>query len=356
MSAAVAAKGARWEFLGLALFAGGMAVLAAFLAGKQMLGTQMLSESRVRLERYLEGDADRPFAYRRLVPVAVRAVVAVELQTERLLPTSMIAQAAQPVCRRLARDRIVPAGFDSCRPYAALFVLLWLGLVSFGAGLYLLYRHVNTAPRPEAVLAPLAGLACIRAIQQGGFGHAYDFFVLALMTWGLYFIASQRRVAFWVTFTVACLNKETAVLLLFANAACAYGRAPARSIALESGALLLVFAGIYLAARSAFGGNPGTSLEFSLPQQIQWLTALGPLGWLRLSILAASLGFGWREQPTFVRRASVMFLPQLALCAIGAAPGELRNYYEVLPLVVLIWTRNFLRVYAGATRRLRPAA
>ncbi len=316
------------------------AALSVVLTYYQMTNTQMLTEPRVRLTAYLNGDIARPFAYRKLLPATIRAGLDVNEGIAALAPSLQLERLGAPICSRLSAHLPHALGPGECAAHLLLAGILCTSLFAFAIGLYAIYRRLHPEAGPYGLLAPLVALAAVSAIESLHYGHIYDFSVLALTTWSLYFLLVRRFWAFLLIFAVGCFNKETALLLTITYVAVCAGHRPAREIAMRFSALCFVFAAIYGMARLSFAHNPGAPMENWGVAHLQWILDWGPAQWLGAVVVIFSLRFNWNHQPQFLKRASIVFAPHLALCFFGAQPGEIRNFYEVLPLAILLWSGN----------------
>jgi hypothetical protein len=74
--------------------------------------------------------------------------------------------------------------------------------------------------------------------------------------------------------------------------------------------------------------------------------AIYPTNFNVLFLLAAPLVFGkWREKPLFLRRALWIAVPLSAGALCFGHFDEIRDYYEVYPIVVWLGTHGLLTVF-----------
>jgi hypothetical protein len=316
-------------------------LVAAVLVREQVLHSNMLYEKRVALDSYVDGNVSRPFAYRVLLPQIMRGINAAT-------PAS-----AASILDRLG-ERLGSSGPQNKYPrdivwLAALQFASLIGYALIGASLYSqllsrerLWSRLIVAPTLLFLLVP---------IVLSGYAHIYDFTVLFFMVCLLWTMARGRHVLYLVVFVVSCLNKETTILMLVAYAAVFFRRLALPGYAMMLTAQLAVFLGIYLPIRIAYKDNPGSGLEVHLYEQWAYYSSHLHNGF-RIAIFAIAIGlfvllltFRWNEKPQFLRRAFVMSAPHMALFFYAAAPGEVRNLYEIVPLIsmlTLCTTRLFI--------------
>lgn len=175
-----------------------------------------------------------------------------------------------------------------------------------------------------------------------GYFTIYDLATACLFTMGLYYIYQYDFHRFIFVFVLACLNKETAILLVLLwfirlNGLkwrgffhqLVYSYAPAWFYLLIS-----------MQIRLYFHDNPGSTLWLEPLQNLQRFTADPARTALHLAATLLILGFvfrGWNHKPLFLRLAFVVFAPLLfaAYIVMGQA-YEVRIFWELYPVLVLL--------------------
>lgn len=315
-------------------------LVAAILTGYQVLGTNMLSQERTWLDSYVDGEAWRPFAYRAFLPQILRGINAVT-------PT-----AAEAPFNRLGL-RIAGYGMTGWeiksgpqnkypRDIVWLAALQFASLIGYALVGASLYRSLcrGQASR-DWMIAPTLLLFLVPIICKG-LGHIYDFTVVFFIVCLLRAMVSERHALYLFVFAVSCVNKETTIFMSVAYAAVFFRRIAFFRYAMMLAAQFAIFLVIYSLLRTAFAANPGIGLEVHLYEQIPYFE--GHLSSVFASVifcvasvvLLIFLTFRWRTKPQFLRRAAVMILPVLAVVLYGAAPGEVRNLYEIVPLLSML--------------------
>jgi hypothetical protein len=94
-----------------------------------------------------------------------------------------------------------------------------------------------------------------------------------------------------------------------------------------------------------FKNNPGTFIEFHLiDHNLRLLTGYD------LTLAAAVLGlillifYKWNEKPNFLKTSLWMFIPLVVLTLFLGYLDELRDYYEVYPIVIIFIAHSIARI------------
>jgi hypothetical protein len=293
---------------------------------------------RSRLVDMVHGTAHRPYVYRVLVPGLARVGTAVLPQGVKNSFTAAFDRWPQR-----------PAGWLPA--YAAEYVLVLLimsaSLIGFASAVRHLFRSVFAERGLVSSATALVGLACL-PIFFGPFSRQiYDFTTLWLFTFGLASMARSRWGAFAVLFPLACLNKETSILLTlvfvvhFARARNGLSSAGLKRLLVYQ---LAVFVLVRASVTYAFRDNPGEVFELHLFGHNQLVLSQPGLMSKRLFFLVgvAIVGaWGWRRKPPFLRHSLVTLAPVLLIMGVTVGMlDEIRAYYEIYPVVVLLFAES----------------
>ncbi len=295
---------------------------------------------RARFLDMLNGRAWRPFVTRALLPTTVRGIVAIA-------PPELQQGAADAVARTPGlRTAFKVLGWEASAAfvYAIACVLMWLALCGFAAAATALAVEAGGLPdtplmRGALALAALLGLPLFFRYAS----YIYDPAQLALFTTALLLIARRNLRAFAAVFALACINKETAVLLIPLAAYAWRGRLPRRRLAGFVVGLGAVYLAIRLALAWAFRNNPGSLLEFHLlDHNLALLSAPWNIGGILLAAaLAFLLLYRWRDKPVFLRVGLAgTLLPLAGMAVFFGYLDEWRGYYEAYPfaLPLMAWS------------------
>jgi hypothetical protein len=288
-----------------------------------------------RFSDMVYGEAARPFVYRVLMPAGIR----------------IIASAIPPQTKAATNGRIednhlvqeVLSRFNTQPEYAVesliALALLYLSLLGFVLALRYLLTGVFQAPTAFTDLVPLLG--ALGLVLFFTHGYLYDFSTLLLFTLGLGLMVRANWRAYLPVFVLACLNKETAILLTLVFAVHFY-RNPridrarfARILAIQ----IAIYVAIRLLLMWTFRNNTGSLVEFHLHRHwsVYRRYPLLAIASMLLCILVAFLMFHkWREKPYFLLHGTLIIIPLFALHMLWGWPYEFRVFYEVYPITVLL--------------------
>ena len=154
-------------------------------------------------------------------------------------------------------------------------------------------------------------------------------------------MAQKKWLLFLVLYTLACFNKETTILLTFLFVIYfGFYSVPRlnKSFLIK---LLSAQAGIYLIVRLVllyfFHDNPGASiLNNMLMRHNLLLKPYTMMGVYSFLIVVLMVLYKWDEKPIFLKCGLLMLIPLLSLCLFFGYIDELRDYYEVYPVVILL--------------------
>jgi len=258
------------------------------------------------------GTAPRPFVFRQLAPLAIRALMALGLTLE-----------------------------------AAAVVVLVVSTVGFVWALYALGRELLSEPAAWwlALLAPLGLLPFVVGL------YVYDVPALALFTLGLALLARREWRWYLALFPLGVLGRETFALLAVVFAFAAWRALRPRpfyaALAWQLGTVLLV----KLSLAWLFRANPGALYESHLIRHysyLKWeplpnLAALALLTALTLGVLRAQRGW-----PPFLQGVALLLPAFFFAYLLFGYPGEWRAVVEVYPALLIVGARAWPR------RALKP--
>ena len=333
----------------------GVALFCAFASYKavsnQITETTVLTENRVSLARYLDGTVVRPFAYRVLTPVLIRAVeAAVNFPAlYRVLPAA-VEQKALTFCARATSvptpscDSVIAFAAVSCVYFSVFLVLM-----------FFLARAVFPESPGLPVVAVVLAFFVVNSIVFYRRTHLYDYGTLMFAAALLLCLRNKWDIGFCVVLGFACLNKESLILYTVSFFFCSLPRLRLTKILTYVGIQIASFAVIYGIVRQRFRDNDGNGIEIWIWQQITFFTErMGLLEILILSISLLIVFYKFRYKDPFLQAASLIMVPFVPLILAGTFPGELRNLFEIIPLLVLLACDSVERLIAGDHGSVRP--
>lgn len=304
--------------------------------------------ARARVPELVAGTAPNPFARRALVPWLARALAGSLDDAGRARVTSLLA----------GRSSIAELGWEreALAEYAAVLLVAGVALLCFAVSLGWLFTGLYRAPPPVAELVVLAGLLGVPALFRHH-NYLHDPAVLCLWTLALALLARGRHAAYLVVFVVACLNKETTLLLALvfwlheaARARLARGRIVSLTAVLCL-VWLVVTGGLVLLYR----GNGGRALELHwLDYNLRDLPAWSLESAVAILLLGLLAARDWRAKPLLLRTAAWAALPLAGLWLAFGVLDEPRVFLELYPVGLLLVLDGGLR-WAGVPIATREA-
>jgi hypothetical protein len=366
----------RW-LLGIALYVG--CAQFTFLAFIQNPGNPDSFE-KARLPELVAGTAHRPFVYRAVLPVTVRAILAVvpegaearlEAWAGEYRPLHALLEATP------AADEQHPA------MYLIAYALEWACLIGFALVLRAAIVHFYGAGPWSALLLPAGALLCLPVFYRY-VSYDYDFPQLFLFSLGLLMLARQEWKWFYPVLVLGAFSKETTVLLVLIHVLGHAGRMPRRELAIHALVQLAIVVGARCLLQFAiFGDNPGVPAEKWWVRNWEMVSDPGRWGflffhfaWVGRTALVVPTNYnvlfllllplvlwGWSAKPMLLRRG-LWIIPVLGvLTFVMGYFDEMRDYYEAYPVVYLLISGTVCSLSAPsasdaeadvAGRRVRP--
>jgi hypothetical protein len=323
------------------VFLHGLVAVAAslFVFSLFLLHPGMHTNPRAFLSSMVYQSAEKPLVYRTLLPTTVQIL-------SQVVPESKRSELALSVLnhRRLAH-LLLRLHLEPAYPVETLIalVLIYASLWGFMIALLRLFDSYYSAPPEFRLLIPTLGILGLPPFFAYT-NYPYDFCTLFFSTLCLLLVAQGRWRMFLLVFALACLNKETAVLLIPVFGIYAFKRQvlPRRDIIWVLGWQSL----IYLVIRSAivyrFHSNLGSVLEFHLYDHNliifdRWLTHGFSFGQLAIAGLAAFLlCYGWSSKPLLLKLGLIALPPLLIMCLFFGYFDEWRAYFDAYPAAMLL--------------------
>jgi hypothetical protein len=301
--------------------------LALGVENNQIRHTLMLVEERAQLSKYFDGTVEHPFVHRMLVPQLSRLLL--EL-TPPVLADRIEAR------MRPAQDWLLRPGLtDLERPlaYYWLFAVQVLSLVGYAWMVERIVRRCAPGSRLALIAAPLALLALF-PIVEGHYGHIYDATSLFTMAALVDAITAHRHGWYLIVFAAACCTKETAIFASVGYACYFFDRLPPGKFVLMMVFQAVIFVAVYVGALVLFADNPGGRMFFALPEQLAWLsqrTITEAVCFMTLLLLYFAR---FPDKPPALQRLAAIPLVNGLFFLAMANPGEWRNFYESLPVLI----------------------
>lgn len=293
---------------------------------------------------YIEGICDRPFVCRALPAFLVRTAVSL---TPDFVKEKIVS--AWSGIRRLNRLDAWQGYVEGHQvEYLYTMLMMYASLIGIALIFRLLLKTFYDLPEIVAMFAPAIAIIFLPMMVSY---FTYDFPDILLFSAGLLLLAQRRWVLYYPVFVLACLTKETAVLLPFifmidsrrgrgGRSASFYGHMAAQSS---------IWLAIYLGLRWIYAANGGGTVEFHLlDYNIPHL--LHPTNYFRFSsvflpyglnlfmiaIVAILVAKDFREKSPFLKSALTITIPLLGLSLLLGIIDEIRNMFPLVPILFLL--------------------
>jgi len=304
------------------------------------------NNSSAGFEDMLTGKAAQPYVNRLLIPWVDRLVIA-------CMPDALQRELRQQIDRNPALLSLVQQ-YRAPTNFALEAVISWILMGLCLAGFCWAFRMlISTVYVLRAVgLDLLCIIALLGLVIFFGFGYIYDFSSLFFFTLALAYLARQKWLSYSLTFVLALLNKETAVLLFFIFIPYAWmtlKRSRSTFFLLAGGQLSALLAIRWMLTR-LYSGNPGALVEIHTYESGLILQAFPGLVILLMAVgilLAGLIAFRWNRKPILLRWSAVALPPLLILYLVFGLLTEIRVFYEAYPIVWGLTLGGFLRSQNG---------
>jgi hypothetical protein len=181
--------------------------------------------------------------------------------------------------------------------------------------------------------------------------YLYDFAQLALFTSGLILLFRERWVFFYPIYALACINKETSILLAIVFAFWR-GKQILRPQGYLHLACQLIIGGVIISyAAWIFKNNPGGNVYWFLERNLALDFSF--LAWFRLTVLMTGIMFAvWKiwAAPRFLSCGFYATAPFLLVATLFFGYiDEFRDYYESIPFIVSLSLLRFRNIKGRAS-------
>ena len=289
---------------------------------------------RSKFPDMIYGKAWKPFVYRVFVPASVRIITGIipqDLQNA-LTEFGKENQSAARVLSELNWEA------EYLTEYVVASVIMYFALIGFALFLKEFFKsnfHVSEWFSNFLTIGMLLGLPVFYINDN----YIYDFPSLFFFTAGLYFLQKQNWKLFFIIFLFGCINKETTILLTliflihYRKNIFTEKKKYFSLLSLQ----LIIFIFVKLILSITFKDNPGSFVEFHLLDYNKiLLNGYSLITFSSLLFLFLLIGYKWNEKPIFLKDSLWIAIPLFLLTLFLGFFNELRDYYEIYPVVVLL--------------------
>ncbi len=297
---------------------------------------------RAMFPEMIYGTAWKPFVYRTLIPSSVRIIseiIPVEVHT------SLTKHAGNSSSLKLIFEKL---NWESeyVTEYLIAMMLMYFCMIGFVFVFRKLFFEIYDSPLWFANLISILLLFALPAMFQY-YSYVYDFSTLFIFTSGLLFLKQRNWRYLLILFFIACFNKETIILLTLIFAIHFYkDERISRKLYFQIIAVqLIIFTAVKILLYILFIYNPGSLVEFHLIDRNYLIFNGYSLStFVVLLIIFLTLFSKWNEKPKFLKDAMWIAVPLIFLTFLLGFFDELRDYYEVFPIIVLLVAFNIAKI------------
>ena len=283
------------------------------------------------------GHAYKPFTYRVLVPYSIRIV-------SNLIPFSARIELHQFIVENIYMNSIFMQKYWHIKylvEYFIAVIFFYFLLLGFSLALrYLMTGIYSVSEKFQDVMIIVSLLLLPGAFKY--YSYIYDFATLLLFTLALAFMVRQCWVRYGLVFILACLNKETTILLLLIFIIHFYKKKiPFTLYKWMVFGQLVVFSIIRMGLIYIFKDNRGRILEFHLLENFG-KRLIVPL--ILGALIYLGITFKWKEKPKFLKDGLWILIPLVLMGLFFGFFDELRGYYEVYPVIFCLVTHSIAKL------------
>jgi hypothetical protein len=297
---------------------------------------------RAMFPEMVYGKAWKPFVYRALMPAAIAGIAAlIPVKVEEQITTVATSNALfAKIVEKLKWES------EYFTEYIIAFLLMLFSLWTFAFVLKKLFKYLFTLSDGLIHIFILIALFGLQTMFQY-YSYIYDFPTLLLFTLGLYLMVKEDWKSFLALFIVSCFNKETTILLslIFIIHFLKSEKIPRNLFIQLLITQLLIFLGVKIVLFILFINNPGALVEFHLIDHnillFNGYTLTNFVVWLLIIFL---ITYRWNEKPKFLKDSMWIVLPLIILTLFLGFIDELRDYFEVYPVIVLLISFSVTRI------------
>lgn len=294
---------------------------------------------RAMFSDMVEGKAHRPYVYRTLVPTGVRLV---SNATPAFLKGELSAA--------IKDTRLIKKlGWETERlpDYVIATAIIFGCFIGFAFAQRGLIQTFFPRYPLVAEFAPLLNLI-ILPIFFRYYNHLYDAATILLFTLSFLFLARQSLGWYHVSFGLAVVNKETAILLIPLFYVSLRHSLSKSSLAVYITLQVILYIIVKGIITQVFAENPGSFVEYHLRDNLYLLGR--PSSLFHLMTVFVVFGFlilyRWEEKPVFLRRGLALSLaPLIFLSVFFGNIDETRGYYEALSLAFLLSLPTLMAIF-----------
>ena len=297
---------------------------------------------RAMFPEMIYGTAWKPFVYRTLLPTTVRVI-------SEIIPEDVHTYFSDKVSSNYFFLQVLEKlkwESEFITEYLVAMVLMYLSLLGFVFVFRKLFKEIYSSAEWFINIISIIMLFALPPMFQY-YSYVYDFPTLFLFTLGLVFLKQKNWGYFLTLFFIACFNKETIILLTLIFTIHYYNDSSISKKVYTQIILaqIFIFILVKMLLYFIFLNNAGGFVEFHLIDR-NYLVFNGYLLSTYIMLLIIFLGIfsRWNEKPRFLKDSIWIAIPLIILTFFLGFFDELRDYYEVFPVIILLISLNIARI------------
>jgi len=325
-------------------------VLSALYAMSYFFQNSSLGDAypRTRFDAMIDGYASKPFIYRQLVPIFVRAIDRITPPDARGDVNNWVENIKTNKDYREFRrytpwlEATFPLKITHYKRLVA-SIIIFTFLLLYMAVIFALGRKLFPNYPAVALLAPPFAMMAITSFGYQ-WQYIYDIPCLCLSTACFYFMYTQRFRLYLMVFFLSCLNKETAIFSMIFFAIWHVDKLGNKKFAVLWALQCAIYLSIKTILTVEYLNNPGYFLE----QNMIVVLARDVLAEANLPkiLLMAMMWFlfshHWQDKPEFLKK-SLWLLPMMyAAYFLYGYPMEYRVFFDLHGPLVLLATHTLV--------------
>lgn len=293
-----------------------------------------------KFEDMINGKAYKPFVYRTLLPTSVKII-------SQTIPVDIKKSLTSTINESILLSKIFLKLRWESRLATEYFIatgLMYLSLLGFAISMKYLFRLFYNV---NAIYTNLISIFSLLLLPPFFLytSFLYDFPNLFLFTLCLIFLKKQKWNIYIPLLIVATLNKETTILLILIFYFYYHNKYPVNKFNHLLISQILVYISVKVMLYLIYKSNPGYFVEFHLIDH-----NLRLFKHYNLTVVASFLLFiilvfyDWKEKHKYLKISLSMGVPLITLALFLGYIDELRGYYEILPVIIIMIYHNLAKI------------
>jgi len=290
--------------------------------------------SKAKVSDVIYGKAHKPFVFRALIPIMVRA-------SEAAIPEATGNQIEKVLINRIPQVKGIVSTLgweaDFLLEYVIALTMAYAFLLGFLFALRNLFKALYHAPWPVIDFVPLLALLVLPVFFKTGTHFLYDFPTLFFFTFLLLLLYRRKWRVFYPILVLATINKETTILIPLVMFVYYRNRMERHALLRHIAIQIVLITAIKCGLAVMCWNNPGDSVEIHLWYNMQkYLVPCDIKCMICNVVVFVSIFYRFTTKHLYLRCASIIMIPLLFFYFVSGMRGEIRVFYEAYPVLLLL--------------------